>query len=68
MSDELVNRCECVGQTFEQLKAFENFESAQQATRCGLECGGCVAYIKLMFQSGEVAFDVDDPRLAEVEA
>jgi len=65
--EEQVNRCECAGKTFEQLKAYENFETAQAATRCGIECGGCVPYIKLMFACGETAFDIDDPRLAEYE-
>ncbi len=67
MDEEQVNRCVCVGKTFEQLKAFENFEAAQAATRCGVECGGCIPYIKLMFASGETAFDIDDSRLAEFE-
>jgi len=67
MDEEQVNRCVCVGKTFELLKAFENFEAAQAATRCGVECGGCVPYIKLMFASGETAFDIDDSRLAEFE-
>jgi len=65
--EEQVNRCECIGKTFEQLKTFENFEAAQAATRCGVECGGCIPYIKLMFKSGETAFEIDDPRLAEFE-
>ncbi len=63
MSEELVNRCECVGRTFAQLKAYESFEQAQQATGCGAECEGCVPYLKLMFQTGETAFAIDDPRL-----
>jgi len=67
MCDEQVNRCECIGKTFEQLKSYENFDAAQAATRCGVECGGCMPYIKLMFASGETAFDVDDPRLSEFE-
>jgi len=67
LDEEQVNRCECAGKTFAQLKAFENFEAAQTATRCGIECGGCIPYIKLMFACGETAFDIDDPRLAEYE-
>ncbi|MFQ5519049.1 MAG: hypothetical protein ACE5E3_03510 [Mariprofundus sp.] len=59
-----VNRCECVGKRFEQLKSFENFDAAQAATRCGIECEGCVPYLKLMFATGETEFDIDDPRLA----
>jgi NAD(P)H-nitrite reductase large subunit len=67
MDEEQVNRCECGGRTFEQLKPFACFEAAQAATRCGEECGGCIPYIKLMFATGETAFDVDDPRLSAYE-
>jgi len=67
MDEEQVNRCECIGKTFEQLKPFGGFETAQAATRCGVECGGCIPYIKLMFATGETAFDIDDPRLARFE-
>ncbi|MFQ5345539.1 MAG: hypothetical protein ACE5DZ_06225 [Mariprofundus sp.] len=67
MDEEKVNRCECVGKTFAQLKTFGNFETAQTACRCGEECGGCIPYIKLMFACGETEFDIDDPRLAEYE-
>ena len=63
MCDEKVNRCECVHKGFEQLKAFDDFDAAQEATQCGSECEGCIPYIKLMFASGEVEFDIDDPRL-----
>jgi len=68
MSEEMVNRCECIGKTFTQLKEFGDFEAAQAATRCGIECGGCIPYIKLMFASGEMAFEIDDPRLPEFES
>ena len=67
MSDELVNRCECVNKKFEQLKEFGDLEAAQSATGCGLECEGCLPYLKLMFASGETAFDIADPRLAQYE-
>jgi len=67
MCDEQVNRCECVHKTFEQLKAFSTLEAAQEATGCGLECEGFLPYVKLMFASGETAFELDDPRLAEYQ-
>ena len=62
---ERVNRCECINTTFERLKTFDSFEAAQKATQCGIECGGCIPYLKLMFATGETSFDIDDPRLAE---
>jgi len=67
VSDEQVNRCECINKTFAQLQEFESLEAAQAATGCGLECEGCLPYLKLMFASGETAFDIEDPRLAQYE-
>ena len=65
--DEKVNRCDCINKTFEQLKAFGNFEAAQAATSCGIECEGCVPYLKLMFATGETEFDIDDSRLSSYQ-
>ena len=67
MSEERVNRCECVNKPFEKLKEFGSFEAAQQATGCGVECEGCVPYLKLMFASGETEFDINDTRLPQYE-
>jgi len=67
MCDEKVNRCECINKTFEQLKDFDNLAAAQKATGCGIECEGCLPYLKLMFASGETAFDLEDPRLASFQ-
>jgi len=67
VSDEQVNRCECIGKSFAQLQEFGTLEAAQAATGCGLECEGCLPYLKLMFASGETAFDIEDPRLAQYE-
>jgi len=65
MDEELVNRCECVHKTFEQLQCYSDLAEAQRETACGSECEGCLPYLKLMFASGETAFDVDDPRLED---
>jgi len=68
MSDEeKVNRCECINRTFAQLKEYGGLEEAQAATDCGLECEGCLPYLKLMFASGETEFDLEDPRLKEYQ-
>ncbi len=67
MCDEKVNRCECINKKFEQLQQFENLEAAQRASRCGVECEGCLPYLKLMFATGETSFDIDDSRLAQYE-
>jgi len=67
LSDERVNRCECVHKTFAELQTYGSFEAAQAATGCGAECEGCAPYVKLMFASGETVFDLEDPRLAGYE-
>lgn len=68
MSEEaLVDRCECVHRSFAELKAFGSLEAAQHATGCGLECEGCLPYLRLMFASGETEFALDDPRLKDFE-
>jgi len=64
MCDEKVNRCECINKTFEQLKEYPDFAAAQSKTGCGLECEGCIPYLKLMFATGETAFEIDDARLS----
>ncbi len=63
--EALVNRCECINKTFEQLKVHGSFEEAQKKSGAGVECGGCVPYLKLAFATGEMAFAIDDPRLKE---
>lgn len=60
-----VNRCECINKTFAQLLAFGNFEEAQRKTGVGVECEGCIPYMKLAFSTGEKEFPIDDPRLKD---
>ncbi|MDX8406363.1 MAG: hypothetical protein R8K50_09490 [Mariprofundus sp.] len=67
MSEDQVNRCECVHKTFVQLKSFSSLVEAQEATGCGAECEGCMPYLKLMFATGETAFDLEDPRLEDFQ-
>ena len=66
MSDELVNRCECIGKTFAALKTMGSLESIR-ASGAGLECKGCLPYIKLMLATGETELELEDPRLEEFE-
>jgi len=66
MCEEKVNRCECLGKTFIQLKSLGSLEAAIEAG-AGQECEGCLPYLKLAFESGEDAFDVEDPRLTAYE-
>jgi hypothetical protein len=63
--EALVNRCECINKTFEQLKVHRSFEEAQKKSGAGVECGGCVPYLKLAFATDETAFAIDDPRLKD---
>jgi len=68
MSDETVNRCDCINMTFAHLmEKYETLEAAQNATGCGLECEGCLPYLKLAYTNGEHEIDIDDPRLAAYE-
>jgi len=62
-----VNRCECANKTFAQLNAYATLGEAQAATSCGIECEGCLPYLKLMFATGETEFDLEDPRLKAYE-
>ena len=63
----LVNRCECINKKFDQLLEYGSFEEAQKKTGAGIECEGCVPYLKLAFATGETAFEIDDPRLKDFE-
>lgn len=62
MSDDIVNRCECMHKTFAQLKELGTLEAAIQAG-AGMECEGCLPWLKLSFASGENELALDDPRL-----
>jgi len=66
MCEGRVNRCECLGKTFAQLREFGSLEAAIEAGAGG-ECEGCLPYLKLAFASGEDAFDLEDPRLSAYE-
>jgi len=66
LEESLVNRCECIGKTFAALKECGSVEIAMQCG-AGVECEGCLPYLKLMFASGETEFDIEDPRLSEFE-
>ncbi len=60
--DRPVNQCACLGRSFASLAALGSMEAARKAG-AGVECGGCLPYLKLVFETGETAFAVDDPRL-----
>jgi len=63
VDDLPVNRCECVGKSFEQLKCYPSLDEAMKETQAGTQCSGCLPYLKLMFETGETAFAIEDPRL-----
>jgi hypothetical protein len=63
MSDENVNRCDCINMTFAHLmEKYATLEAAQEATGCGLECEGCLPYLKLAYATGQYEINIDDPR------
>lgn len=64
---EPVNRCDCINKTFDELLAYGSFDEAQRKTGAGLECEGCIPYLKLAFATGEKEFAFDDPRLKDFE-
>lgn len=69
MSDEIepVNRCDCINKTFEELLVYGSFEEAQRKTGAGLECEGCIPYLKLALATGEKEIAFDDARLKDYE-
>ena len=63
MQDEKpVNMCACLNKSFASLKELGSLEAAQ-AAGAGVECSGCLPYLKLMFETGETEFAIDDPRI-----
>jgi len=66
MSEDMVNRCECMNKTFAQLKEHGSLEAAMQAG-AGVECEGCLPWLKLSFASGENELALEDPRLKDYE-
>ncbi len=61
-----VDRCACLNKRFSQLLETGSLAAAQ-AMGAGLECGGCLPYLKLAFATGETVFAVDDPRLSSTD-
>ena len=61
--DKPVSMCACTGRSFAQLKELGSVEAAQ-AAGAGVGCGGCRPYLQLVFESGETAFAVNDPRIS----
>jgi hypothetical protein len=66
MSKNIVNRCECMHKTFAELKELGSLEAAMKAG-AGMECEGCMPWLKLSFASGENELALDDPRLKGFE-
>jgi len=65
MDDEKpVNMCACLNKSFVELKKLGSMEAAQ-AAGAGVECSGCVPYLKLVFETGETEFAIEDPRIPE---
>jgi len=65
-NEDMVNRCECMNKTFAELKSLGSLEAAMQAG-AGVECEGCLPWLKLSFASGENELALEDPRLAAYE-
>ncbi len=62
--DKPVNMCACLNRSFAELKKLGSLEAAREAG-AGVECSGCLPYLKLVFETGETEFAIDDPRIPE---
>lgn len=67
-----IDRCQCFGRTFEELKAAAEATGAtsvaelQKEVAFGLRCGLCRPYVRRMLRTGETVFhtiitDADEP-------
>ncbi len=62
--EEPVNMCACLNKSFAELKKLGSMQAAQKAG-AGVECCGCLPYLKIVFETGETEFAIDDPRIKE---
>lgn len=65
-NEDIVNRCECMNKTFAQLHELGSLEAAIDAG-AGVECEGCMPWLKLSFATGETKLALEDPRLKDFE-
>ena len=61
-----VNKCACLNRSFASLRELGSLEAARKAG-AGVECGGCIPYLKVVFKTGETEFAIDDPRIPKPE-
>jgi len=64
--DKPVNKCACLNRSFASLKELGSLKAARKAG-AGVECGGCIPYLKTVFETGETEFAIDDPRIPKPE-
>jgi len=60
--DKPVNMCACLNKSFAQLKELGSLEAAR-AAGADVVCCGCLPYLKIVFETGETEFAIDDPRI-----
>jgi len=65
-NDKPVNMCACLNKSFAELKKLGSLQAAQQAG-AGVECCGCLPYLKIVFETGETEFAIEDPRIEETD-
>jgi bacterioferritin-associated ferredoxin len=56
-----INRCVCMGRTFEELKELAaangwDANELRKKTGCGGGCGLCVPYVRIMLRTGQTEF------------
>jgi len=64
--DKPVNMCVCLNKSFVQLKELGSLEAAK-AVGAGVECYGCLPYLKIVFETGETEFAIEDPRVEDAD-
>jgi hypothetical protein len=64
--DKPVNMCACLNKSFAQLKELGSIEAAR-AAGAGVECCGCLPYLKIVFETGETEFAIEDTRIEDMD-
>jgi bacterioferritin-associated ferredoxin len=57
-----IDRCVCVDCTFAEMRSLAerkklDFKGISRETNCGMGCGLCIPYIKMMLRTGQTVFD-----------
>jgi len=64
----MVDRCVCFRVSFERLatSGVDTLDGIQHKFSCGLRCGLCTPYIRLILETGRTTFQAGEPEEARV--